>query len=390
MNEQMNKATDKFRITFRGLRYAAVAAVTVISAAVTVLMLGILIAGTGFSLTGGTGNAVNAAIMDRYDTFIGNSSADALEGLEGVAGVRKTYWLSDEDVIAPEPDPACFGESDDPASLGWLLLEAEERLGVTDTLFTVDTVIKPGSVVSYYLDDTIFMIAWKQVINNSVYTISEVKIAHPSQFRRFLADGTYGSEKQYYTTEMAATVNAVTAASGDFYKFRGMGVIVCNGEVQRANYYLDVCYIDDRGDMLFSRVGEMATVEEAQAFVDENNIRFSLAFGPVLVDNCQKATPSYYQVGEPDKHYSRAALAQMGELHYLLVAVNYDGYGAVPTISQLADQMVAFGAEKAYPLDGGQTATIVVNDALFTKPDYGSQRTIRAIIYFATAIPGEE
>ena len=379
--------TGASRGIYKVIRGILTAAAAVLCAIFTVHLLPTLVMGTGFTLDMGAATGTNAAIMDRYDTYMTNTLSDALDG---VVAIRKTYWLSDEDMIAPEPNPDCYGETEDPASLQWLLDKAERMLGVTDTLFTTETVIKPGSKVVYYLDETIFTVTWKEVINNSVYTMSEVKIAHASQFRRFLADGTYGSEKQYYTTEMAETVNAVTASSGDFYKFRGMGVIVCNGEVQRANYYLDVCYIDDQGDLLFTRAGEMKTVEEAQAFVDENNIRFSLAFGPVLVDNYEKATPAYYQLGEPDRNYSRAALAQLGELHYLLVAVNYDGYGAVPTIYRLADQMVAFGVEKAYALDGGQTATIVTNDTLFNKPDYGTQRKISDIIYFATAIPSEE
>jgi exopolysaccharide biosynthesis protein len=325
--------------------------------------------------------------MDRYDTYITNVLSDSLEG---VVAIRKEYWLSDEDMIAPKPNPDCFGETDNPGELGWLLAEAERLLNVSDTLFSTDTVIKPGSLVRYYLDETIFMVAWQQVIDDSVYSFSEVKIAHPSQFRRFLADGAYGSDKQYLTTEMAASVNAVVATSGDFYKFRGMGVIVYNNTVQRANNYLDVCYIDGNGDLLFSRVGELGDMEAARQFVEEHDIRFSLAFGPVLVDNYQRAVPDYYQLGEVDRNYSRAALAQLGELHYLMVTVNYDGYFHVPSIYQLADRMVDLGVEKAYALDGGQTATMVVNNMLFNKPDYGTQRKISDIIYFATAIPENE
>ena len=59
----------------------------------------------------------------------------------------------------------------------------------------------------------------------------------------------------------------------------------------------------------------------------------------------------------------------------------------MPTISQFADRMIAFGCEKAYALDGGQTGTIVTNDKLMNHPDYGTQRTVSDIIYFATALP---
>jgi exopolysaccharide biosynthesis protein len=215
-----------------------------------------------------------------------------------------------------------------------------------------------------------------------------VKIAHPSQFRRFLADGKYGSDKQYLTTEMAASVNAVTASNADFYKHRKMGIIVNNGEVNRVDSRVDTCYIDDKGDLLFTYQGEIKDLETAQKFVEENNVRFSLAFGPVLVDNYEKVVPDYYPLGEIRNIYSRAGLGKLDDLHYLLVAVNEEkGYWKVPNMALFADQMMLFGCEKAYALDGGQTAAIVTNDKLINRPDYGNQRTVSDIIYFATAVP---
>ena len=49
-----------------------------------------------------------------------------------------------------------------------------------------------------------------------------------------------------------------------------------------------------------------------------------------------------------------------------------------------------FGCEKAYTLDGGQTAVIAMNDKLINQVSYGAQREISDIIYFATALPWEE
>lgn len=192
---------------------------------------------------------------------------------------------------------------------------------------------------------------------------------------------------------MAISVNAVTASSGDFYKFRERGVIVYNGKVYRANSLVDTCFIDDKGDLIFSRIGEINDMESAQRYVDENNIRFSLAFGPVLVDNGEVVEmPEKYPNGELNKRYSRAGLGQLGELHYLLVAANLIPNAEVgtPTVARFAEQMQAFGCQKAYNLDGGQTAVIVTGDQLINRPDYGEQRLISDIIYFATALPEEE
>jgi len=311
-------------------------------------------------------------------------------GTETSKPLKKVYWLKDEDLVAPEPDQAKFGEADDPSELQWLLDEAAELLDGQELYFSTETNTIHGTKIRYYLDDTILAIAWKEVQDYSVYTICEVKIAHPSQFRRFLAGGEYGSEKQFITTEMAASVNAVAASSGDFYRFRNYGVVVYEGEVKRVNgKYIDSCLIDDKGDLHFIRKGEITDVETAQQYVDEHNIRFSLCFGPILVEDGVTCEPqTEYLLGETENHFSRAGLAQMGDLHYIITAANTQyGYEQVPNIHQFAKTMQRFGADKAYALDGGQTAVVAMNDELVNRPDYGYQRKISDIIYFATAIP---
>ena len=58
-----------------------------------------------------------------------------------------------------------------------------------------------------------------------------------------------------------------------------------------------------------------------------------------------------------------------------------------PTLRTLSRALIREGIQKAYALDGGQTATIVMNDEVINHVSYGSQRYISDIIYFATAIP---
>ena len=333
----------------------------------------------------------DAAMMDRYDMRMNNDISSALDG---VLQIEKFYWLNDDDLVAPKPNPDNYGVADDPASLQWLLDEAGALLGIEEFAFNTDIRIYEGSSITYYLDETIFAITWQEIVNNIIYTYSEVKIAHPSQFRRFLAGGVYGSDKQFYTTQMASDVNAVVASSGDFYKYRSLGVIVYNDTVMRADSaYLETCYIDDKGDLIFSRKGELATVEEAEKYVEENHIRFSLAFGPILIENGEVCVPYNYVLGEIREEYPRAALCQMEELHYLVVVAGRDEGNykmGVPTLRDFANQVVLTGCEKAYTLDGGQTATIAMNGQMMNPVQYGSQRLISDIFYFATALPNGE
>lgn len=340
-------------------------------------------------------------ILEQFDAFIAGKVSAATSALlsqevsgdvpeETTAAVREIYWIEEDAQVAPEPNQDCYGQTDDPTTLQWLLDEAAYLLDGQELYFSTDVELFAGSQVTYYLDDSIFAITWKEVHDGSVYTFSEIKVGHPSQFRRYLAGGEYGSEMQYLTTEMAASVNAVVASSGDFYRQRpSFGAVVYDGVARRVDgTYAETCCIDVNGDLHFIYAGEILTMEALQAYVDENEISFSLAFGPVLVDNYELVEHTWYGVGEINEGYARAALCQMGELHYIVAAANTEGaYQDIPTVKTFSQYIYATGCKMAYCLDGGQTAAIVMNNELMNRPVYGEQRRISDIIYFATAVP---
>ena len=68
---------------------------------------------------------IDYAMMDRYDMAMTNTIANSLDG---ILSIKKVYWLSDDDQVAPEPNQAYYGETDDPSTLQWLLDEAAELL----------------------------------------------------------------------------------------------------------------------------------------------------------------------------------------------------------------------------------------------------------------------
>lgn len=383
---------------------------TVVAAAVSIALSFWFLQGVA-KIPGNAGTnaqtVMEPAIMEQFDSHMEKAVAEARAvfaapvqedvpeetvPVETEPVVRPVYELSDADLVAPEPDQSKFGETEDPSTMGEFLAQVQKVHNWQPGYFTTDVEIFAGSKVMYYLDDTIAAITWKEVHDGSVYTFSEVKIAHPSQFRRFLADGIYGSDKQYTTTEMAESVNAVVASSGDFHRFRSFGICVYEGQVKKVEgTYAETCYIDNNGDMLFTYGGDILTTAKAQEFVDANNIRFSLCFGPIMVDNYELVDHTWYGVGEITEGYARAALCQMGELHYIVATANTEGPNQeIPTVRMFQKNIAATGCKMAYCLDGGQTAAIVMNDSLINRPVYGTQRKISDIIYFATAIPEED
>ena len=283
------------------------------------LSLALMVLGFFVIESDGSQNSVQSgttshAISERYNMFITNTLSEALDG---VLSIKKVYWLNDDDLVAPEPNQDCFGTAKDPSEVLWLLDEAAELLDGQDTLFGADTQIWKGSTIHYYLDETILVIGWQEERNNTIYNICEIKIADPSQFRRFLADGVYASGSKYVPTEMAASVNAVLASNGDFYTFRSGGIIVYDSQLMRAEgRKLDSCLIAGNGDMIMLHKKQVTTEEEMQALIDEHDVRFSVAFGPILIENGEKIEIKFpYSVGEGNVRYNRAALCQRDTLH---------------------------------------------------------------------------
>ena len=183
-----------------------------ISCLLTALMLfGLMISGNN-EIVDLTAVPSMENIMLTYERNLTNQISSSLEG---VIAVKRTYILNDSDIVAPKPNPDGFGQVQSPAEMQEILEAASEILDGQATLFTTETVIKKGSTIHYYLDETIFVVTWKQVVDDCVYTMSEVKVAHPSQFRRFLSEGKYNSGILHTTTEMSESVNAVVASSGD-------------------------------------------------------------------------------------------------------------------------------------------------------------------------------
>jgi len=375
--EKMNRMRRSAAKFFYGLWLVVL---TVAGGALTVGLLVLPLLGTPGSAASGT-KQTKAKIVEQFDMYMTNTVSDALDG---ILAVDKVYWLNDEDMVAPKPDPDLYGETTDPADLQEVIDRAQDLLEGQELLFRTDIELEKGSRIKYYLDDTILAITWREKVGMTEYTFSEVKIAHPSQFRRFLSGGEYGSGLLYTTTEMAESVNAVAAASGDYYSYRGFGNVIYNGEVKRSgDRLLDTCYIDANGDLLFTYIGDVMKKEALEQFVEEKGIRFSLAFGPVMIRDGVVTAKYTYNIGETADRYSRSALCQHGPLHYIMVAANRRGM----PVKTFAEYLQGRGIHTAYALDGGQTASIVTGGELMNDVDYGGERDISDIIYFATALP---
>ena len=341
-----------------------------------------------------SGSSVGAAssskldLVSKFDVYINNAASDALGDL---AYIRKVYKIDENALAGQKPNPANYGTTTDPAVIQQVIDSAADLLEGQSLAWDPNVDFYPGSQIEYYYDETILVIAWKELIDNRVCTFAEVKTADGSQVRRMIANNSYGSDVQLYPTDMAASANAVIAISGDFYTFRQLGITVYQRQLYRfAPKSVDTCFFTSTGDMLFSRAGEMSSQDEAQQFITDNDVTFAVAFGPVMVEDGQAVECSSYPIGEVNRTYSRTAIGMRDTRHYILMTVNYeDNHSVSATLNDAKSFILPKGVGKAYGVEGGQTSNMVMHGHTVNRPDWGNQRTQSDIIYFATALPEE-
>ncbi len=243
------------------------------------------------------------------------------------------------------------------------------------------------------------------------YTYAHVRIKDPSQLRTAPAAivnspaATFKSTSTFRGRFVAKAVNAVIAINGDYFTKPDKCQVVMRQTHQLRNSArgdMDVLIIDKSGNF---DVIKQCTKDMYQAYYDAHaeNMYNVFCFGPVLVENGLSVISSDYinkSIGSGNRT-QRSAIAQLGELEYLLVtsagpqSKNSKGM----TIAELATLMESLGHEfsetgcrLAFNLDGGNSSTMVFKQnneqeggLLYTKVNSPEiERFLSDIIYFAT------
>lgn len=236
-----------------------------------------------------------------------------------------------------------------------------------------------------YQDSTISVQMKTEEIDEAVYHVAHIKIAHASQLRTALA-APFGVEKTNKPSTMAINNNAVVAINGDYYSQRDGGYIIRQGETYRKSMQksLDNLLIDENGDFHIVKGGDEAAMEKVLA--GDVEIVNAFTFGPALIiDGQVQETPEEYLFNVHGKD-PRAAIGQVGPLEYVIVAV--DGRSEASTgvtTATLADYMKQLGCVQAFNLDGGNSATLIFHNDYYNVKSKNAERSISDIIYFASA-----
>jgi len=218
----------------------------------------------------------------------------------------------------------------------------------------------------------------------ATYYVVDIQLSHPSYFRTAFAKDTYGKNIVQYTSTISKNHNAIVAINGDYYGYRNTGLVIRNGILYRDKPRTGV----DNKALIMDKNGDLKVIVEGdvsgQTLIDLGVLQ-SWSFGPVLVENGLKQDTSKQNwVSGIDN--PRVGVGQIGPLHYIFIVV--DGRSSLSkgvTLPEMAQLFVDHNAQVAYNLDGGGSATLFFNNAVYNKPTYDGtgvyQRGVSDILY---------
>lgn len=241
------------------------------------------------------------------------------------------------------------------------------------------------------------------------YYVVDIKIADASQLRTESAAGGekgFSSRKKVSVPVMAKRVNAVVAMDGDYFAENPNSFVLRQGVLIReiSETWHDLLLIDEDGDFHVILAGNrdveeglgntfpsVSLTREQLTEVNGKKVINGFEFGPCIILNGEVVEAHHRSIVHPHKTQSwnaaqRICLAQVGPLHYRIVAVAHYGL----SVQRFTELVMSLGpVQTAYMFDGGRSTQIAflgkkVNNTQDTNP-----RAVCDIIYFASAYTEE-
>lgn len=266
--------------------------------------------------------------------------------------------------------------------------EAQSQPISTDTVFSAAPVCFKGQPDYVYDDQRLSMRIKRIAEADYTYYVCDIQTSDPASAIKvgLSGDTLYGSKE--HTSDIAARNGAVLAVNGDCYSFHKYGTIIRNGQLVRANKTTrHMLTLDTQGNLatITARTGE-----DPKALGDRllaEGITQAWEFGPELVRDGQ-ASPldaSFDLLSLRENALEpRTAIGQIDAGHYFVIVVDgrSPGYSDGVSLWTLQALCVKAGAQVAFNLDGGGSATLYFNGQVINKPSGGGERSVSDIIYF--------
>ena len=259
----------------------------------------------------------------------------------------------------PKPTSAALAPSESPAAAAAPENSPEPTEEVVDNRtewqkkfadhFTDEIVSAENSYTSPDVSINISTVTVGEGAYSSQCHIADIYIGQIENFQTYFATGSYG----------------------DYCNNQTSGFLVRNGELyfseQTSN---DICVLYKDGTMATYAPDEYVVEDELQ-----KNVYQVWKFGPKLLD-ADGVPMTTFNTSSPIKWENpRSAIGYYEPGHYCFVVVDgrQDGYSRGLKIEELAKLFADLGCKAAYNLDGGASAVMTFNDAIYSRPSNGGR-----------------
>lgn len=210
----------------------------------------------------------------------------------------------------------------------------------------------------------------------------------PAQLQTAFAGEEYSKKNAEATSAIAARHGAVLAVNGDYYNYKDkVGLVIRNGVLYRdqpaSNRDMLLVYADGT----FVGIPRDAYQEGHGEEYLEQGVVQSFTFGPLLVNDGEICElPKKYYVNPADTiREPRTAIGQAEDGHYVFIVA--DGRRAKwsdkgMALQELQQVFKEQGCRVAYNLDGGGSATMILNGERVNKTSGSRERDVSDIIFF--------
>ena len=219
------------------------------------------------------------------------------------------------------------------------------------------------------------------------FFVANVYVDDPAQLKTAFAGEKYSKDAVEAPMDIAARHDAVLAVNGDYYNYKDKsGLVIRGGELYRdlaTSRHQLLVYADGRFEALLPADYKQGTGAQ---YIEAGVVQ-SFMFGPLLVDNYEiTELPEKYYISTKDTiREPRTAIGQVDANHYVVIVADgrRDGWSDLGmTLQELQDVFAEQGCRIAYNLDGGGSATMVLEGERVNKGSASRERSVSDILYF--------
>ena len=218
------------------------------------------------------------------------------------------------------------------------------------------------------------------------FYVADIVLENPGQLQTAFAGDEYSKKNAEATSAIAERHNAVFAVNGDYYNYRdNYGLVIRNGVLyrdKRANCDQLLIYSDGSFKVVFKGEYEEG---HGQEYLDAGVVQ-SFSFGPVLVNDGEIVElPKKYIINTADTiREPRTGIGMVEPGHYVFIVADGRRKNWSDKGMALQEMQIVFkemGCQVAYNLDGGGSATMVLNGERVNRSSGSRERDVSDIIY---------